>query len=159
MISLGTLLGFCLLMGLSICSVAQDVASLNGLVTDASGAVVVSADAVLLDTKTNPSGFYTFPKLLPGPAYTLTVTVPGFQTATVTDIYVGVNTAHSQNVQLTVGNAAITVEVNAQDTNVSLNTTDTTVGNNFDMELIHELPVAVRDNAAGVRSSIPSENR
>ena len=154
MISLGALVGFCLLAGLSIRMAAQDVASLSGLVTDASGAVVVSADVVLLDTRTNTryeshtnaSGSYTFPKLLPGPAYALTVTVPGFQTATVTGIYVGVNTAHTQNVQLSVGNTAITVEVNAQDANVSLNTTDTTVGNNFDMQLVHELPVAVRDN-------------
>lgn len=153
-ISLGALLGFCLLVGLSIHSVAQDVASLSGLVTDASGAVVVSADVVLVDTKTNTryethtnaSGSYTFPKLLPGPAYKLTVEVPGFQTATVTGIYVGVDTTHTQNIQLNVGNAAVTVEVNAQDANVSLNTTDTTVGNNFDMQLVHELPVAVRDN-------------
>jgi hypothetical protein len=85
MISFGTLMVFCLLVGLSTFSVAQDVASLSGLVTDASGAVVVSADVVLLDTKTNTryethtnaSGSYTFPKLLPGPAYTLTVSVPG----------------------------------------------------------------------------------
>ena len=153
-IFLGALLGFCLFVGLSIRSVAQDVASLSGLVTDASGAVVVSADVVLVDTKTNTryethtnaSGSYTFPKLLPGPAYKLTVEVPGFQTATVTGIYVGVDTTHTQNIQLNVGNAAVTVEVNAQDANVSLNTTDTTVGNNFDMQLVHELPVAVRDN-------------
>src|SRR5947199_7689586 len=106
MVSLGALVGICLLVGLSSQSAAQDVASLSGLVTDASGAVVVSADVVLVDTKTNTryethtnsSGSYTFPKLLPGPAYALPVTVPGFQTATVKGIYVGVNTAHTQTV-------------------------------------------------------------
>ncbi len=133
---------------------AQEVAALTGVITDASGAVVVGADVKLVDTKTNTryethsnaSGSYTFAQLLPGPAYTLTVTMPGFQTGTVSGIYVAVNTTHTQDVQLNIGNASVTVEVNAAGENVTLNTTDTTVGNNFDMQLVHELPVAIRDN-------------
>lgn len=143
-----------LLLGLSSYVSAQEVASLTGVVTDASGAVVTGADVKLVDTKTNTryethtngSGSYTFAQLLPGPAYTLTVSMNGFQTSTVSGIYVSVSSTHTQNVQLGVGNAAVTVEVNAQGENVTLNTTDTTVGNTFDMQLVHELPVSVRDN-------------
>ncbi|HEY7353163.1 MAG TPA: TonB-dependent receptor, partial [Terriglobales bacterium] len=137
---------------------AQQVASLTGVVTDASGAIVVGADVKLVDTKTNTryethtnaSGSYTFAQVLPGPAYMLTVSMEGFQTGTVRGIYVAVNTTHTQNVQLSIGNASVTVEVIAAGGGVSLNTTDTTVGNNFDMQLVHELPVAVRDNPTGL---------
>jgi len=143
-----------LLVGLSSFVSAQEVASLTGVVTDASGAVVVGADVKLVDTKTNTryethtnaSGSYTFAQLLPGPAYMLTVSMQSFQTSTVNGIYVAVNTTHTQNVQLALGTASETVEVNAGGENVTLNTTDTTVGNNFDMQLVHELPVAIRDN-------------
>src|SRR5690348_18398889 len=78
---------------------AQNVASLTGVVTDQSGAAIVGADVKLLDTKTNhtfqtvtnSSGVYTFLKLLPGPAYTLTVSKDGFQSTAISNIYVSVD--------------------------------------------------------------------
>lgn len=139
---------------LAVPAAAQETASLTGVVTDPSGAVVPAADVKLVDTRTNASyrakttsnGSYSFPKLLPGPGYSLTISKQGFQTHTITDIYLGVDATHTQNAQLTLGKTSETVEVNSNGATVSLDTTDTTVGNNFDMELVHELPVAVRDN-------------
>jgi hypothetical protein len=132
----------------------QEVASLTGVVTDKTGAVLADAAVSLVDTKTNSTyqtktnsaGAYTLPKVLPGPGYKLTFTKDGFASVTVTDIYLAVGATHTQNAQLQVGPRSETVEVNGEGANVSLNTTDTTVGNNFDMQLVHELPVLVRDN-------------
>lgn len=133
---------------------AQDVASLTGIVTDASGAVVADAQVNLVDTKTNTAydaktnsvGAYLFTKLLPGPGYKLTITKEGFDTMVVPSLYLAVNTTHTQNAQLRIGRTTETVEVKGVGSAVSLNTNDATVGNNFDMNMVHELPVQVRDN-------------
>src|SRR5580765_4959481 len=58
---------------------AQDLASLTGVVTDSTGAVIPGAAVKLIDTRTNTSyetqtndvGAYTFSKVLPGPGYIL----------------------------------------------------------------------------------------
>jgi Carboxypeptidase regulatory-like domain len=133
---------------------AQEVASLTGVVTDKTGALLIDASVKLVDTKTNATydtktnsaGAYTFPKVLPGPGYKLTISREGFASLTISDIYLAVGAMHTQNAQLQIGHLSETVEVNGEGTSVSLNTSDTTVGNNFDMQLVHELPVAVRDN-------------
>ena len=133
---------------------AQDVASLTGVVTDTSGAVVADAAVKLVDTKTNTTyetktnsaGAYFFTKLLPGPGYRVTIAKEGFDTVVVPALYLAVNITHTQNVQLRVGRTTETVEVKGVGSAVSLNTTDATVGNSFDMNMVHELPVQLRDN-------------
>src|SRR6266536_2514295 len=110
--------------------VAQDVASLTGVVTDQSGAVVAGVTVKVLDTKTNSTyeaqtngvGSYTFTKLLPGPGYKLTFSKDGFQTNTIDNIYLGVNATHTQNAQLAIGQSTQTVEVNGSGSQVSLDT-------------------------------------
>jgi hypothetical protein len=76
----------------------------------------------------------------------LTVTKEGFDKVVISNLYLAVNTTHTQNAQLTVGHATETVEVSALGSAVSLNTTDTTIGNSFDMNMVHQLPVQFRDN-------------
>ena len=133
---------------------AQDVASLTGVVTDSSGAVVVDAVVKLVDTRTNTAydaksnaaGGYTFSHLKPGPGYTLTVTKEGFDKVVISNLYLAVNTTHTQNAQLTVGQTTETVEVSGLGSAVSLNTTDATIGNSFDMNMVHQLPVQNRNN-------------
>ncbi|MGA8216124.1 MAG: carboxypeptidase-like regulatory domain-containing protein [Candidatus Sulfotelmatobacter sp.] len=145
---------FVLLFSFSPFLLGQEVASLTGVVTDTTGAVVGGASVRLIDTKTNSSyqtetnsvGAYTFPKVLPGPGYKLTFSKDGFSSVTVSGIYLAVGAAHTQNAQMQVGKVSQTVEVNGEGSSVTLNTSDTTVGNNFDMQLVHELPVLVRDN-------------
>jgi len=72
----------------------------------------------------------------------------GFNAVTVSDLYLGVNTTHTQNIELAVGTTSTTVDVNAEGTVVSLNTSDATVGNSFDSNMLHELPVELRDSPA-----------
>jgi hypothetical protein len=137
---------------------AQEVASLTGVVTDPTGAVVPAAVVALVDTKTNTSyetktnseGTYVFAKVLPGPSYKISFSRQGFTSLTVSNIYLGVNATHTQNAQLEIGKTTETIYVNESGSEVSLDTTDATVGNNFDMNLVHELPIEVRDNPAQI---------
>ena len=137
---------------------AQAVASLTGVVTDQTGAVVSGALVTLIDTKTNQtytaetneSGAYTFTKLLPGPAFKLSISKQGFRASNVDNIYLGVDTTHTQNVQLVVGQSSETVEVNGSGSQVSLDTTDTSVSTTLDMGMVHELPLPIRDNPLGL---------
>src|SRR5262249_28523940 len=134
--------------------VGQDVASLTGVVTDKSGAVIPQAKVELVDTKTNTTynattndiGAYTFVKVLPGPGYKLTVTKDGFQTVTVANVYLGVHTTHTQNVQMDLGQVSQTIEVKGAGSEVTLNTTDNSVSTSLSMQVVHELPLAIRDN-------------
>ncbi|HTC55702.1 MAG TPA: TonB-dependent receptor [Candidatus Sulfotelmatobacter sp.] len=141
----------------------QEVASLTGVVTDTTGAVVPDASVKLVDTKTNAAfttktdavGAYSLSKLLPGPGYQLTVTKDGFETVVVSKIYLAVDSTHTQNVQLKLGTVSQTVEVNGTGSAVSLDTTDTSVSTDFDMNLVHELPVQIRDNPAALMDLQP----
>ncbi len=138
--------------------IGQEVASLIGVVTDKTGAVVPAAKVELVDTKTNTSyqatsndvGAYTFVKVLPGPGYRLTVTKEGFQSLTIDNIYLGVHSTQTQNVQLEIGQVTQTVEVSGSGSQVSLNTTDTSVSSSLSMQVVHELPLAIRDNPLGL---------
>jgi Carboxypeptidase regulatory-like domain len=142
---------------------AQDVASLTGVVTDSSGAVVPDVKIALIDTKTNTryetktntAGAYLLTQLLPGPGYKVMFTKDGFDTVVVSNLYLAVNTTHTQNAQLRVGKTTETVDVVATGSAVSLDTNDASVGNSFDMNMVHELPVQVRDNPAALLAYQP----
>ncbi len=156
-------LALALVLAIANTSAAQDVASLTGVVTDSSGAVVKDANVTLLDTKTNTSyqaktnsvGAYTFPNLLPGPDYQLTFAKEGFDTVIVPKLYLAVNTTHTQNAELKIGASSTTIEVKGESSAVTLDTTDAAVGNSFDTNMIHELPVQVRDNVSALLAYQP----
>ena len=147
-----------ILSGLSRVVSAQDVASLTGVVSDSSGAVVPEVDVKLVDTKTNTSyqtrtnetGAYTFTQMHPGPGYQAVFSKQGFETVKIFDVYLAVNVTHTQNVQLKVGATAETVEVSGAGSAVTLDTTDTTIGNSFDIREVHDLPVLIRDSIASL---------
>jgi hypothetical protein len=132
----------------------QEVGSLTGVVTDKTGAVVPDANVNLLDTRTNASydtgtnsvGVYNFFRLNPGPGYKLSVTREGFASVTISDIYLGVGTTHTQNVELEIGKVSQTVEVSAAGQVVGLNTTDAVIGNNLDMRAVRSLPIEARES-------------
>ena len=142
---------------------AQEVASLSGVVTDKTGAVISGATVKLTDTKTNANyqtttnsvGTYTFVKLLPGPGYTLVFSKDGFETLTVSNVYIGVGTTHTQNAQMQLGQVTQTVEVSGEGEVVSLNTTDTVVGKNFDSRSIHDLPIQARESPTALLDLMP----
>ena len=137
---------------------AQEVASLTGVVTDSTGAVVPDVAVKLVDTRTNTSyeattnsvGAYFFARLSPGPGYKMTFLKEGFEAVSIADIYLAVSSTHTQNAQLTVGTVNQSVEVNGSGSEVTLDTTDTSIGNNFDMRTVHDLPVIFRDSVAAL---------
>ena len=136
---------------------AQDVASVTGVVTDPTGAVIPGTRVVLLNTATNLSyaaetnavGSYSIVNVPPGPGYRITFSRDGFTPSVVTDVYLNVNTTRTQNGRLTVGGTIQTVEVSAASQGITLNTTDATVGNNYEVQMVNELPVQLRDTPVG----------
>ena len=149
------LIAFTLLFALSLphALLAQDNASITGIVTDASGAVVPGVKVILTNSATgvawqaitNAEGSYTINEVKPGPGYTATFSHEGFNSVSVTGLYLNVSAARTQNVSLSVGNVVTTVAVSGSDQNVTLNTTDATIGNNFEVQMVNQLPVQIRD--------------
>src|SRR5467141_5041150 len=88
-------------------ALAQSTASLNGTVTDATGAAVPNARVVATNqatsvesaTQTDTAGAYLFPSLPIG-IYRLTVSGTNFQTAVVTDLKLQVASTLMHDVQL-----------------------------------------------------------
>jgi len=137
---------------------AQDASILTGEVTDSSGALVAGASVALNNTttgntysaKTNSAGSYTIPNIAPGPGYQASFSHDGFETLQISDIYMNVATTRTLNAKLQVGSVSQAVEVSAESDNVTLNTTDATIGNNYNVSLLNELPVEARDSPAAL---------
>jgi hypothetical protein len=95
-------------------------ATLTGVVSDPSGALVNGAKVTLKDaasgserqTTTNSDGYFTFASVPVG-SYQLSVEAQGFQTYKATDIRLGGGERRNNNVTLTVGATTQTVEVTA----------------------------------------------
>jgi Carboxypeptidase regulatory-like domain len=142
---------------------AQDTASVVGTVTDTTGAVVPGASVELANpatgktykTVTGGNGSYTFANVTPGPGYKETVSRNGFQTTVLTDLYMNVASTRTQNVKLEVGSVSETVDVSASNEGVTLDTTDATVGNNFEVQFMNELPVSMRDSPVALLTQQP----
>ena len=137
---------------------AQDVAAITGVITDPSGALIPDATVTLENPQTgaiyktagNAQGSYTLNEVRPGPDYKLTFTATGFKTRVVTDIYMNVDATRSQSVHLDVGGSTASVEVSASADQVTLDTTDASVGNNFEVQFLNDLPVENRDSPAAL---------
>ena len=104
-------------------------ATLTGVVSDPSGAVVNGARVTLTDagsgsareTQTNSDGYYTFASVPVG-KYNITIEAQGFETYKATGIALGGAEKRNLNVTLTLGSTSQTIEVNAEAT--QLVTTD-----------------------------------
>src|SRR6185312_14736869 len=148
-------LAVALLLVLPTALTAQTAATVTGVVTDASGAVLPDTAVVLTNPSTgveykattNSAGSYHFGEIPPGPGYTMTFTHDGFSAFTVNNVYVNVANSRTQNAKLNAG-ANETVEVNAAGQGVTLNTEDATIGNNFQVEQLNDLPVQSRTSPA-----------
>ena len=134
---------------------AQSLASLAGNVVDSSGAAVAAAAVTLTNTrtgavyntKTASDGSYRLVDVPPGPAYDLTIKKDGFQVFEAANLYLPVATTTTQSAKLEVGSVTQTVRV-TESGSVTLDTTDTTIGNNLDMRAIQSLPNEFRDDPA-----------
>lgn len=109
----------------------QANSTVNGTVTDTSGAVIPNATVTLTNDATkmartitsNAVGAFRFPNIDIG-TYTLEVTAPGFAKFTRTNIIVTVATTLEADAKLTVGSEAQTVTVAAQALQVQTQTSE-----------------------------------
>ncbi len=124
--------------------------SLNGSVTDPSGAVVAGAQVTLLNratglsqhSATTASGLYAFISLNPG-KYQVTVTKSGFESMAEDDVAVTVDQASVVNLALRVGSASEVVNV-TQGTDL-VETGNSTVGQLITAETIDRVPLLTRN--------------
>jgi hypothetical protein len=122
---------FVMMLGASMVASAQDNATINGTVTDASGAVVPNAPISLTNPATgqirqsvsNSAGAYRFANVGIG-SYTLTATASGFEKYTKTDIVVNVAQSLQEDIVLVVGSQGQTVTVTADALQVQSETSE-----------------------------------
>lgn len=134
---------FCALGSLSM---AQSTASLNGTVTDPSGSAIPNAKVVATNlatgvassTESDPAGAYLFPSLPIG-VYRLEVKATNFQTAAVYDLKLPVATSVTQNIQLSVGGTAETIEITADA--AIIETTTNSMSQVINDKIVQDIPL------------------
>ncbi len=147
------LVGLCLALLLLPLAVYAQSATLNGTVTDPSGAVVTGAKVQVQDVSTgttytqttSANGAYTFSNLKPG-TYKLTVSAKGFKTSTIPSVQVDVGKIQAANVKLQLGEVTQTVEVTS--IGQTLQTADASIGNVLNEASLQSLPSLSRDATA-----------
>lgn len=125
-------------------------ATLQGTITDPSGAAVVGAQihviaiqtGVVRDVVTNGDGFYSAPNLSAA-TYKVSVQSEGFSPAVVNDVVLTVGTVRNLDVPLTVSSAETTVTVESSTNQV--NPVDTAVQGVVDGKQTRDLPLNGRD--------------
>lgn len=129
----------------------QATTSVRGHVTDPSGAAIPGAQIHLTRIDTNVSrdavsnneGFYEILQLSPG-TYQITVKANGFTEAEVENVELQVSLPATSNFRLQVAGSKQTVDVSEAGAPM-VNTTDATLGNNFDTKQIEQLPIEARN--------------
>jgi hypothetical protein len=130
---------------------AVDTGSIQGTVTDQTGATVAAATVTLTDTTTNAvrtavtndSGRYIFPGIPPG-IYEISITKTGFRNTKFVKQEVRVGATLSLDVRLELGSQVQTVEVQAL-TGAELQTSNATIGNTITGVGLTALPGLGRD--------------
>ena len=129
--------------------VSTNGGSIQGTVTDSTGATVPGAEISIVSAetgyskslKTDSAGYYSVGPLNPGP-YKITVTYTGFETLAVNTV-VRVGTATSGSFKLTVGKSSETIEVDAGA--VQINTDQAGVSDVMTGQQIETLPINGRN--------------
>jgi hypothetical protein len=141
-----------ILSGLSAATFAQttiSTGSIQGTVTDPSGALVPGARISILnkatnkvtETTTNSAGTFASGALIPG-QYTVRIEAKGFRTVEL-PVVVEVNTTVAANAKLTVGESAQVIEV--EGSALSVNTEQATVQGVLTSQQIENLPINGRN--------------
>ena len=138
---------------LSLPAWAQDRTSINGTVTDPSGAVVPNvkvelkspATGLSRETVTGATGIYEFPALLIG-TYQLTMSKAGFKPIQVDAVELLYGQVRTVDATLSIGATTDTVQVTA--TSELLNRTSAEVGQVIESEQIGEIPISGRNWAS-----------
>ncbi len=136
-----------LVMGAAVSGIAQvEAGRFVGRITDAQGAVVMQAGVKVTNVNTNitqsattdSSGNYTITPVAAG-VYVLSVTAPGFETTSTSNIEVQVGQIVREDLNLKIGSSTTTVQVYAE---VPLLSTDTaTIGTVVTNEQLTSLPL------------------
>jgi len=137
--------------GLAIAQVGG-TGSIQGTVTDPSGAVVAGASVSAVDVatgtatdrKSTDSGFFVLPLLNPG-EYTVTVKAAGFQTEVQQHVIVDALQSVGLNPRLQVGAASQSVTIDA-DASI-LKTDDVALGSSMENNVYDALPLAMNGSA------------
>jgi len=130
--------------------IATTTATLSGVVTDPSGAVLTKASVALASPEkginrtfiTDASGRYSFSQLPPA-TYSITIKAKGFEAYRQNGIVLNAAQTATQNVTLTVGSETQSVTVTADAS--QLNTDNSNVAADISSQQIVELPLNVRN--------------
>ena len=126
--------------------------SVQGTVTDSTGAVVPDSDVTLTNnatgvnasTKSDSAGSYSFPVVVPG-LYTLEVTRSGFAGYQIKAFSVIVGQHETQNAKLSVASSATTVTVDASGLSNVLDTESNDLGGVIGPRSVENLPLNGRN--------------
>lgn len=144
------LIRYYLAAALAIAAMYGQQASVQGVVTDETGAVVAGAGvrvvnagtSVAVGTKTNEEGFYNIPFLTPG-TYRMEVDAKGFAPAIRDNLKLDVNQTARLDITVKIGTVAEQVEVSAAAALIDSETS--VVGQVIDNKRIVELPLNGRN--------------
>lgn len=125
-------------------------ASIAGVVVDTADARIANATVKLISTdrgtesvaKTNESGNFAFPSVLPG-HFKLQIERDGFDTAQLTDVTLNVNDNKSVVIRMKVGSSQQEVTVNGDE--LMLDPKTTSVGQVHDEQAVRDLPLNTRN--------------
>jgi hypothetical protein len=156
LLSLRRLLLFAVLLAFPLSALAQFNASVQGTVTDPSGAVIPNATVTVTNqatlvgrsTQTSSNGFYNVTALPPG-TYTVQVKVSGFETSTSTGVVVDAEQPRGLNVQMRTGTASETVQVT--ENTAPLQTENANVQGEITSRQVQDLPSYGRDPYSDLR--------
>ncbi|MFL6440103.1 MAG: TonB-dependent receptor domain-containing protein [Terriglobales bacterium] len=145
------LASICLLLVFAAPAFAQFNASIQGTVTDATGAIIPGAvvkvtnqaTGVSASSQTTGAGVYRIAGLPPGD-YTVTVSAPTFRDQTETNVRVAAETPRGLNVQMIAGGATETVNVSEGST-PDLQTENANVSGTITGQQVVQLPAFGRD--------------
>jgi hypothetical protein len=164
----------CLVLALAVCAMipgrlsAQGFGSINGAVTDSSGAVVAGAEVTATQTATGISsktttsneGTFVFPILAPS-IYNITATRAGFQSYAQKGVQLRADNAMTVNIALKPGTTSETVTVSAETAQVDVTTG--TLSQVIGTAQVNDLPLNGRNAAqlteevAGITLAPPAQ--
>jgi hypothetical protein len=125
-------------------------ATVNGSVTDMSGAVLAGAKVVIQnvatgvarETVTDNAGLFVMPNLVPG-SYQITTTAAGFKTEVRSGILLTVGAQQQVNISLKPGQVTEAIEVHDESPSIQLSTSD--LSSDVNANTVRELPLNGRD--------------